>query len=261
MTAAPRTRWLVTPAARPQATRRVVAFAHAGGTPLAYAGWVPQLPLDVELVTPLFPGRLERLAEPPATRAEELLPHLLEALDALPPKPTALFGVSLGALMAFRTAQVLEQRGTPAELLVVSAMRPPHLLDAMLEGEPVAGLRHHTLERVRRDLWAELRMMGMVVDSAKNRALLEPLLPAIRADYEVFGAFAADPTPLQRTPLAAFFGDDDRWTPPQAMAEWDRWGPLLETQRFHGGHFFAYHRAQDTVRALLRRWDGLRVRT
>src|SRR6187399_343790 len=86
----------------PGATTRLFLFHHAGGTAAAYAGWPSLLPPDVGVQAIQFPGRHDGPGQRPYTRIEPLVTVLREALLAeLDDRPYALFGHSMGALVAY----------------------------------------------------------------------------------------------------------------------------------------------------------------
>lgn len=249
--------WLIRAPARTEAKRRLVLFPHAGATPMAYGPWLPHLPSQVEVVIALLPARMDRAQEAPSSDLEQIVSNLAAAVRALPPKPTALFGHSLGALLALQTTAALEGSGDAPQVLVVSGMRPPHLLDRALEGEDEEALRSVTCARIRANLWDQLRRLGTPVDTAQDRMLLEPMLPAIRADFELYARFPSEPVVPVRTPLWAFSGTRDPFTSTGAIDQWSSWGPLRGVQSFEGGHFFAQSHARQVVARLLQAWDGL----
>src|SRR5437764_593680 len=103
---------------RPQARVRLVCFSHAGSTEAAFASWPDTLAGDIEV------GAVRK---PPLSNYRELTEALTEAVLAYvsekPPVPFALFGHSLGSLLAFGVARLLRQRqaAQPCCLLCASA--------------------------------------------------------------------------------------------------------------------------------------------
>jgi len=118
--------WLTCFRPRPDATRRVVCFGPAGGGPSFYRKWPELLPADTELIAINLPGREARLAEPPAHSIEGSAAIVARALAVDIPRPTILFGHSMGALIAYETAHALCARGASPDLaLVVSGRESP----------------------------------------------------------------------------------------------------------------------------------------
>ncbi|MFF4942681.1 thioesterase II family protein [Streptomyces rubiginosohelvolus] len=78
-----------------------------------------------------LPGHGERIGEPPRHRWDDLLADVrtrLADLTSPPDRPIALFGHSLGALLAFECARILvSEHGVQPVRLLVSGHRAPHL--------------------------------------------------------------------------------------------------------------------------------------
>src|SRR6059058_5813767 len=94
-------RWLVVPRARQRVSVRLFCFPYSGGSAFAFRTWPDYLPPDVEVCAVQLPGRENRLREPPARRVAPLVDALFDSLVEQLDVPCALFGHSLGALLAF----------------------------------------------------------------------------------------------------------------------------------------------------------------
>ncbi|CAN0258598.1 unnamed protein product [Discosporangium mesarthrocarpum] len=95
-------------------------------------------------------------------------------------KPFALFGHSMGALVAFELALKLRADGgkrTPSHL-IVSGCRPPHLRGASVATVPVVS------QLPRDQLIEHLVLLGGIAGELRDHEeLLDFFLPTIRADY------------------------------------------------------------------------------
>jgi surfactin synthase thioesterase subunit len=163
--------------------RRLICLPFAGGGPATYRQWPKYLPDDVEVAAVVLPGRDPSSRQRPTDSIGELVEATREGLgelDARDPLPFALFGHSMGALIAFELAVSLESDDGPApvssgpERLFVSGRRPPD--------EPHVGDRIHDLDD-EPFLDAMQRNYGGVPDVVRNEPeLLALFLPALRAD-------------------------------------------------------------------------------
>jgi medium-chain acyl-[acyl-carrier-protein] hydrolase len=239
-----RSPWILGARPRPQARQRLFCLPYAGGAASGYRSWADLLPADVEVCPVQLPGRGSRFREAPFRRVADLVAALAEGLLPLLDLPFALFGHSMGALVAFELARELRRRGAHApSLLALSghqaprrpAPEPPfsHLPDAEF------------LAEVRR------RYDGIPPEVLAEEELLRLLLPVLRADIEVLESYAYAPEGPLDCPVSCFGGEND---PHVSLADLQAWrdetsGPL-RVRTFAGGHFFVESARDEVLRCL-----------
>lgn len=212
----------------------LLCLAHAGGSAAAFRTWPARLP-GIEVRAVDLPGRASRLARPPFDRLEPLARWLareeLERLEG----PVALFGHSMGALVAFALAGLLRDRARrPPVHLLVAGCPAPQLIRTR---DPLHALpRAEFLERLR-------ALDGTPSEVFGHAELLDLLLPAIRADLAVYETFTYRPATPLGCPVTAFGGLDD---PDVSRADLEAWrvqttGPF-RLVLLPGGHFFLHDR-------------------
>ncbi|GAA1912400.1 hypothetical protein GCM10009753_50400 [Streptantibioticus ferralitis] len=116
------------PHPRPTAGRRLVVFPHAGGGANFYRPWSELFGQDTEVQIVQYPGRETRMAEPLVSDPATLVGEVSEALRATDngSMTTALFGHSMGAIIAHEAALALESSGgVRLTDLFVSGRRAP----------------------------------------------------------------------------------------------------------------------------------------
>ncbi len=214
---------------RPGAAIGLYCFPHAGGAPGEFVRWSADLPgVWVRAVRP--PGRGSRLFERPFTRMGDLVEAVLDHVVFEP--PFALFGHSLGALVAFETARALRDR--PARLIVSGCPAPEALPESAL----------HTLAD--RDLLTEIeRRWGPLPDEVRTDPdLLDRTLRGFRADLELLETYRYRPGPPLDLPVTALAGADDKAA--AGVAGWrDHTSGPFDAHVFPGGHFyFREHRLE-----------------
>ncbi|GAB3673500.1 alpha/beta fold hydrolase [Actinocorallia lasiicapitis] len=220
--------WLRCPTPRPWATTRLVCFPHAGGSAVAYRNWSVSPAVEVHSVQ--YPGRADRMADPLPTDLVQVARYAAAALAPLQDRPMALFGHSMGAVVAYETARLLTAKGTPPVHLFVSAGLPAH---RMGERRPVAVDDDDALV-------AELlRLGGSDAAAFADPELRELVLPYIRADFRMLQRYRHAPgTPLT-IPVSAYLGEADRDVSVERAARWAELttGPF-EQRVFSGDHFY-----------------------
>ncbi|CAM5349254.1 hypothetical protein SNARM312S_04628 [Streptomyces narbonensis] len=92
---------------------RLIGFHHAGGSAAVYYPFVRHLPADWDLLLLDLPGRGRRATAPQLDEMAEVVETVVA--DVLPwaddDAPFALFGHSMGAVVALETARALEALG------------------------------------------------------------------------------------------------------------------------------------------------------
>lgn len=213
---------------------RLVCFPHAGGSATAYLPLARTLPADLDVVSVQYPGRQDRYREAPFTSIDALVEavagHLADELAADPARPYALFGHSMGALVAFETARLLAARGLPL---------PQRLF---LSGRSAPGPRtsEHYQFFEDADVLAEVRRLGGT-DQAMldNPEIMEMVLPGLRADYRALGTYVWREGERLGVPMTVLVGDSDPMVSVEEAVTWrEHTGGDFALNVFPGGHFY-----------------------
>jgi len=222
--------WLHVAAPRPRARLRVLCFAHAGGGPAAFARWADELPAEVEVAAVRLAGRDKRIRERPHDRWPELLDDLVAALSPQLTGPFALFGHSVGAMIAYELAARLTAAGQPPRRLLLAACRAPHVPSYL----PAVS------DRPEAEFVAELRRIGATpAEVLAEERLLALLLPMLRADIALAETWPPAPPQRVTSPLAVIAGDDDPIAPLDAVRSWSSYAAAgFRAHAVPGGHFF-----------------------
>jgi surfactin synthase thioesterase subunit len=176
-----------------------------------------------------LPGRGTRSEEPPFRRSEALVRAVADAIVPLLDRPVALFGHSVGAVIAFELARQLQARGRPvAHLFVAGRPAPPRRREVESYHLP----RAQFIEVLK-------AFNGMPRDILDDPDVLDLVLPLLRADFEVSETYRYTPGPPLRCPLTAFGGAADPWVEP---ADIEAWGAhtsgAFAAHLFPSDHFF-----------------------
>lgn len=223
---------------------RLFCFAHAGAGASTFHGWPELVGPGVQVTAVQLPGHEDRIRERAHEDLEALLGELVPVLAGAVDGPYALFGHSMGALVAYEAARRLVVQGVPAPVhIFASALGAPH---APYRTRYVSTLPEKEFKR------AMVTMSGLPKEAVQEPAFLSLLLPTLRADFRLCESYEhvdSAPLPCRLTVLTG--ADDD--VAPLDLALWRE----LNTGRFRirvidgDHHFVVTHRRQvaEVVRA------------
>ncbi|MEU3904805.1 thioesterase II family protein [Streptomyces goshikiensis] len=230
---------------------RLFCFHHAGAGTSGFARWQRVLGGSAEVVPVLLPGRDARFHEPRITAPERLFAELFDRLGPLLDRPYALYGHSLGGLIGYHFARVVETAGLrEPSRVVVGAVLPPHLPSPLLpaafppDGQLLPWLVSYGA------------LPAEALEGGPGGIWQRRVLPTVRDDLLLGQALRAlERTPL-RVPLVAVAGLDDAIAPTGPVGQWRHYstaGFRLET--VPGGHFFV--REREVAQLLTGVMDGV----
>lgn len=241
-TSTPYGQWLPFPP-RTGAERRLLVFPCAGQGASAYRSWQRHLGPAIDVVPVQLPGREGRATEPPYRDMDCLLADLLPALDDQLTRDYALFGHSMGAVVAFETARRMQAAGRPPRHLLVAGARPPDEPGG-LEGAGGQGQLHDL------PYAAFMTMLGLYgqvpVELFDDPTAVELAETSLRADFALVETHRTATEPVLTCPLTALAGLADTSVRPGAMRGWQRLTAGGFTFRpVPGEHFFVNERTEE----------------
>lgn len=224
MVASNGTPWMVRRVSQP-GHLRLYCFAYAGGSAAVFSRWQNALGPSVEVCAIQLPGRGSRMMEPPRRDPRLLVEELALAIASQPAQPFALFGHSLGALLAFEVARTLRLQRLPLPVhLIASGCRAPCVererrgLHLLPDGEFIEALRGYN---------------GTPAEILDNAELMALVLPMLRADFALVDAFDYRPQAPLPLPLTVLAGRRDEARTLDGIDLWSR-----ESTDFRGVHWF-----------------------
>ncbi|GMT96583.1 alpha/beta fold hydrolase [Corallococcus caeni] len=228
----------------PSAGVRLFCLPHAGGSASLFRGWQKGMGADIEVCPVQLPGRENRLREPPLRELPRMMDLLVDVIAGHPDKPFALFGHSMGALLAFELSRTLRARGLPQPLhLFVASYRAPQTL----QSAPATPSTHDIDVAEARRLGSALSLSGEMAEE-----MLSLMRGTLLADTALCESYRFTPGPPLTCPLSAFRGFDD-YVPEDATLAWRELstGPF-STQTFLGDHFFLRNTPRGLIQNLRR---------
>jgi medium-chain acyl-[acyl-carrier-protein] hydrolase len=237
-------RWVpLAPGAAPDALC-LFCLPHAGGGASAFRSWVGAVP-GVAVLPVQPPGRETRLREPAHQRMDSLVAELATILPAVAgERRYAIYGHSLGALVAFETAREIRRRGgLPPVHLIVSGCVPPQYQTCDNESIATAPLR---------TLVDKIRQLGGTPEwLLSDPSVLDMIVPAIRADFSVKETYSYQPEPPLEVPITVLASTADPRAPHGLQTGWrDHTTAAFGLNLLSGGHFAVLEQASATHRYL-----------
>lgn len=226
----------------------MVCFPHAGAGANVFRAWSGLVPPAVELCAVRYPGREDRLRDPPPVLLVDLADEIAEAVRLVADRPLLLLGHSMGAVLAHEVAVRLEASGVDLRGLVLSGREGPrHAAPSGLHLLPDEELLAH---------------VGAEGDLAyRDSELRALLLPVLRDDCRLLNTHQWTLPPARvKAPVLVCAGEDD---PRCRVVEAESWSEVagndFQLKIFPGDHLFAYDRAGEVVSFIFgaQAWDVL----
>jgi medium-chain acyl-[acyl-carrier-protein] hydrolase len=234
---------------------RLWCFPFAGGGAAMWHPWAGHLSHVAEIVPVCLPGRESRLAQAPFTRIDDLVSSLADEMSPYVNENDVFCGHSLGGLVGFELARELRARGLNGpKALVIFATRAPHL--------PRTRPPLHQLAPREFLAAVEQRYGAIPGEIRSNPEFLELLLPALRADLELFETYSYQSGAPLEIPVLALGGTDDRLVARREIELWQQHTlGSFEADFMRGGHFFPQDDLAETSARVRRFLTGLGLQT
>ena len=248
--------WFLVPARCDAPGHRLICFSHAGGGASSYHAWGhPLSQASIEVMAVQLPGHETRVREAPLTSLTDLVAAVARALVVVTDRPYALFGHSLGALVAFETACALRELGAP----------PPEHLFVSSAPAPSAPRERAMLHELGDEAFIEAvtrQYGGMPAEVLAHLELLALVMPALRADMTMIETYVSTTTDPLACPIVAYGGAQDQVVGVNTLLGWQRHTRAgFEYECFDGDHFYLQTRRDELLGAImsrLRRHTGRR---
>lgn len=226
---------------------RLFCLPYSGASAMFYSRWRRTLPAWLQVRPLELPGRGMRMDEPLQRNIKQLAAQLADEISAELDTPYALFGHSLGGLLAFELAHALRDRGLPAPLaLFASATAGPARRD----------VSEYAVEKSDEQLLDRLReLKGTAEEALADADLMALMLPILRADFLLCGSFEyGERTPLAM-PIHVFGGKQDDVRADELLDWQEDTATGFSLDMFDGHHFYLVQQEMHLLRCLRRYAD------
>jgi surfactin synthase thioesterase subunit len=186
---------------------------------------------DIEVSTFELPGRGRRIGAPLLDACDPMVDDLLLQVRPLLREPYALFGHSMGALLAYLVAQRVRREGLPLpSSLIVSGGPAP---------SRITSRGWHLLPR------PEFLRVLSGLGGCPPAILAEPELmdlyePVLRADFTAMATYCHKPAEPFGFPITSLVGTEDHVSEDEARDWQQETAQRLRLHRFPGDHFFIF---------------------
>jgi surfactin synthase thioesterase subunit len=228
------TSWLRVLASPASVGRTLVCFPPGGASASAYRDWPGEFGKtpggkNLAVLGVRYPGRQDRFGDALVTDIEAMADLIAAELRQQVAGPVALFGHSMGAMVAFEVARRLPAKVTT---LFVSGRPDPSFEDT--------GTLHQATDAELIDQLAALANDPASVQPLRTSPeVAELVLPAVRGDYLAVETYRLRPGAPLSCDIVALVSADDPTTTVAGAQGWCRHTTAgFALERFAGGHFY-----------------------
>ena len=246
-------RWIRTMKGRSDtASLRVFALPFVGGGASVFTPWPNHLPDTVEVMGIQYPGHEDRIDEVPIDSMPAFVAELADAMLPYLDRSFAIYGHSMGGLLAYELAKYLEQHYAEVPMKVIVAGWPAAPL---VEGY-VRNLKHlrdgYDMDRESDARVLEvLRDNGLFTAPIDDDASVTPLMPSIRADLKMLAGYRFENGVALRAPITVLRGAEDPLFEVDQLRAWEKLtngGFSLKTVA--GDHLFIRNPSTQVMRTI-----------
>jgi len=231
----------------PDSKYRLFCLPYGEGGASLYRKWQEKLPDDIEVCPIQLPGRENRIRETPIDNLNDLMDRLEQVLIPELDRPFALYGHSMGGLIAFRLAYRLWKNAEfiPVHLFVAAFSSPLFYPNPFMKTK----LEQYEVQSVSE--LAEKLALNRITEETDE--LTQVLRPTSIADLKIVGNYKQEKENLFDIPITAFHGDNDDRVKANEIESWGK----LTTGGFKqhilpGNHFFLHEdQSQERLLALI----------
>ncbi|WP_426205163.1 thioesterase II family protein [Pseudomonas sp. TWP3-1] len=222
----------------------LLCLPYSGASAMVYSRWRRHLPSWLHLQPVELPGRGARYDEPLQIDMRALARQLAKEHKPSLQAPYALFGHSLGALLACELAHAFRDLGAPEPVaLFASGTAAPSMRSDYDRGFSEARSDEELIEQLR-------TFQGTSEEVLANQELMSLTLPVLRADFMMCGRFSPVQRPLLNCPVHVLGGKEDRATTEQLIGWSKETLGSFSVDMMTGGHFFIHEHEARVIKTI-----------
>lgn len=222
----------------------LLCLPYSGASAMVYSRWRRKVPQWLHVQPVELPGRGARFDQPLHTDMRALAMQLAQELKPQIKAPYALFGHSLGALLACEIAHALRALGCPEPVaLFASGTAAPTMRADYDRGFAEPKTDAQLIEQLR-------TLNGTSEEVLANEELMSLTLPVLRADFLLCGRFQPSQRALLCCPVHVLGGKADKATTEQLIGWSKETHGSFSLDMLAGGHFFIHEQEARVLRMI-----------
>lgn len=206
----------------------------AGGNKFSYREFIDKAPSFLNIITLEYPGRSTRLKEPLPNDINDLTDDLFNQVKKLTVNGHyAIYGHSLGGLMAYLLTKKLSENGfpMPSNLFITGTTGPSSISRTEK--------KRHLLNQ--QDFIAEIKDLGGMPDEIlDNEELLYFFEPILRSDFKISENYVYEACAPLNVQITVITGTEEDMQPEDIQLWQKESTQLVDFKRMPGKHFFIY---------------------
>jgi surfactin synthase thioesterase subunit len=219
----------------------IFSFAFAGGSRYSYKNYFPASS-GLNWIPTEYPGHGSRISEPLLNDLKCIAEDAFNQIKNNLSQPYALYGHSMGAMVAFLVARQIVREKLPSPLhLFLTGRGGPSIVPSM---PPTYTLRSS-------EFWAAVKALGGVPDDVlQDESLMEFFEPILRSDFQAIETHQCQMASPINIPITVMIGTNEKVTYEEALAWQSETVQPIEVKQFPGGHFFIFDHPQAVVQLI-----------
>jgi surfactin synthase thioesterase subunit len=227
-------RWLNVIKRKNDCKFRIFCLPYAGSGASLYSVWENYFGDDVEICAVQLPGRENRRKEPLCSDINEIASKVAGVIASMADKPFAVFGYSMGGVIAYRTVLELEKKhGISPKVLFMGA-------------SSIFSDREEKVSELKEDTLISYLMSigGTSDDTFSSEQYRKAFLPIIRNDYLLLEK-AAGMFERVGCPIVSFASEEDKAMPYRNIRLLRFMTDDWTVHKMTGNHFFIHNKLRN----------------
>ncbi len=216
----------------------------AGGSSYAFRNLGRYVADFVNIVAIDLPGHGRKMRSPLLTNIHEMTDFIFNEIKNDLDKPYAVYGHSMGALLAYLLSLKAAEKNMPEPLcLFVSG-----------HYSPTVPPKQKTLHLLPQEAFIGkvTEYGGIPAEVLREKDLMDLFVPIMRADFQSVAEYVYEQTEPLDIPITVMIGSNDTTSYDEAMRWQEVTSRKISLRQFPGGHFFIFEYVPEMCRVMSR---------